>query len=340
MNLVGMGGGTGLPVLLQGMKQLSLEFPRGTTANSLNVSAIVSVSDNGGSSGQLRQSFGIPAVGDLRNCLVALSEGDKVLADLFQHRFQDGNGLNGHSLGNLIVTALIQKSGTLCQAVEMAKEVLNSKGCVLPVTESAAALCAEMESGETIRGELQITAARKRIKRVWLEPERPAPSGGVLRTLSCADAIVVGPGSLYTSIIPNLLVEGVARAVRNSRALKIFVCNLMTQPGESDGFTAADHLRVVESYLGCGAIDICVLNSQEVKQTAEQTYRHSDSEPVLWDEEEINQMGITPVVADLLSEDQAKVKHSPAKLARLIHSLIRGSQRARDILSGQESLIA
>jgi uncharacterized cofD-like protein len=219
-------------------------------------------------------------------------------------------------------------------------EVLHSKGCVLPVTESAATLCAEMESGETIRGELQITAARNRIKRIWLEPERPAPSRGVLRTLSCADAIVVGPGSLYTSILPNLLVDGVAKAVRDSRALKIFVCNLMTQPGESDGFTATDHLRVMESHLGRGVIDICVLNSQAVKQTAEKTYRQSDSEPVQWDEDDITQMGVTPVVADLLSEDQSKVRHSPAKLARLILSLTRGGQRARDILSGQESLIA
>ncbi len=340
MNLVAMGGGTGLPVLLQGIKQLTLEVPRGATANSLNVSAIVSVSDNGGSSGQLRQSFGIPAVGDLRNCLVALSEGDRILTDLFQHRFRDGDGLNGHSLGNLIVTALFQKSGTLGQAVELAKKVLHSMGCVLPVTESATTLCAEMESGETVRGELQITAAENRIKRVWLEPEKPAPSGGVLRSISCADVIVIGPGSLYTSIIPNLLVDGVAKSIRNSRALKIFVCNLMTQPGESDGFTAIDHLQVMESYLGYGAIDICVLNSQEVRQITEQAYRHSDSEPVQWDEEEITQMGVTPIVADLLSEDQTKVRHSPAKLARLVLSLMRGSQRARDILSGQEILIA
>ena len=339
LNLVGMGGGTGLPVLLGGLRQFSESFRHGAQPP-LSISAIVCVSDNGGSSGHLRQHFGIPAVGDLRNCLVALSDGDSLLADLFQYRFAGGNGLNGHSLGNLIVTAFCQMSGSLGAAIELAKEVLRSNGCVLPATETASSLCAEMESGEQIRGESQITAARGKVARVWLEPDNPPPSCGVLQALASADAIILGPGSFYTSIIPNLLVAGVAEAVRNSPALKIFICNLVTQPGETDGFTAADHLRVLETYLGIGVVDVCVLNSQPIKRTVEERYIESGSEPVSWNEEEMIQMGVATAVADLLEESRTKVRHDPIRLARLIVSLARGVQRPRDILYRQESLVA
>ena len=339
LNLVGMGGGTGLPVLLRGLRQFS-EVSRHSAQPPLSISAIVCVSDNGGSSGHLRQHFGIPAVGDLRNCLVALSDGDSLLADLFQYRFSGGNGLNGHSLGNLIVTAFCQMSGSLGAAIELAKEVLRTNGRVLPATETASSLCAELESGERIHGESQITAARGKVARVWMEPDNPPPSCGVLQTLASADAIILGPGSFYTSIIPNLLVAGVAEAVRNSPALKIFVCNLVTQPGETGGFTAADHLRVLEPYLGTGVVDVCVLNSQPIKRTVEERYIESGSEPVSWNEEEMIQMGVATAVADLLEESRTKVRHDPIRLARLIVSLARGVQRPRDILYRQESLVA
>ncbi|MBI3894989.1 MAG: uridine diphosphate-N-acetylglucosamine-binding protein YvcK [Acidobacteria bacterium] len=319
VNLVGIGGGTGLPVLLRGLRQFS-EGLEPSAQNPVHISAIVCVSDNGGSSGSLRHHFGIPAVGDLRNCLVALSDGDSLLADLFQYRFSGGNGLNGHALGNLIVTAFCQMSGSLGGAVELSKEVLRSQGCVFPVTEIASSLCAEFESGDQIRGESEITAARGRIARVWLEPGNPPPSCGVLQTLDDADAIILGPGSLYTSIIPNLLVAGVAEAVRNSPALKIFVCNLVTQPGETDGFTAADHLRALETYLGAGVIDVCVLNSQPIARTVEEKYLETGSEPVRWSKDEIARMGVVPAIADLLEESQTKVRHDPIRLARSILS--------------------
>ncbi len=323
VKVVGVGGGTGLPVLLRGLRQLSENSGHGAH-NPFSIAAIVCVSDNGGSSGHLRQSFGIPAVGDLRNCLVALSDGDCLLADLFQYRFSGGNGLEGHALGNLIVTAFCQMSGSLGEAIELAKGVLRSKGCVLPATETAATLCAELESGDQIRGESQITAARSRIAKVWLEPGNPPPSDGVLQALACADAIILGPGSLYTSIVPNLLVGGVAEAVRNSPALKIFVCNLVTQPGETDGLTAADHLRVLETYLGAGVVDVCVLNSQPIKETVEERYLEFGSEPVSWSEDGIGRMGVVPVTADLLAETPLKVRHDAMKLARLIVSLTEG----------------
>lgn len=322
VNLVGIGGGTGLSVLLRGIKGLSETSEPGHAAG-LNISAIVCVSDNGGSSGRLRQNFGIPAVGDLRNCLVALSDGDPKLAELFQHRFSGGNGFNGHSLGNLIVTALFQMSGNLGRAIGLAGEVLQSRGCVFPVTESPSTLCAEMESGNVIRGESQITAALDRIKRVWLEPESPPPSPGAIQALSSADAIILGPGSLYTSIIPNLLVQGVAETLQKSKALKIFVCNLMTQPGETDGFTAADHLQALKNYLRSG-VDVCLLNSSPIKQTLEDAYLESKSVPVAWDEEAVAGMGVATFCGDLLAEERLRIRHDPYKLARLILSLTRG----------------
>jgi uncharacterized cofD-like protein len=339
VKIVGIGGGTGLPVLLKGLKQLC-ESPRTDAQADFSISAIVCVSDNGGSSGHLRQSFGIPPVGDLRNCLVALSDTDPVLTDLFQYRFCGGNGFKGHSLGNLIVTALCQMSGNLGRAIDLAQAILRSKGTVCPVTEEAVTLCADLESGERIRGESQITAARGTIKRIWLEPENAAPFGGALQAIASADAIVLGPGSLYTSLLPNLLVAGVAEAIRNSPALKLFVCNLVTQPGETDGFSAADHLKVLEIYLGRRVIDVCAVNSGPILPTQEERYIESGSEPVRWREDEIVQMGAAPAVADLLEEKQFKLRHDPIKLARLIVSLIRGPETTGDLLSGEGRLVA
>lgn len=320
LRFAGIGGGTGLPIVLQGLMQLSERGVDGGRS-AFSISAIVCVSDNGGSSGHLRQSFGIPAVGDLRNCLVALSRRNCVLSDLFQYRFSRGNGLEGHSLGNLIMTALSQMSGSFGNALDLAGEVLCSEGCVLPATDREVTLCADLESGDRIRGEWQITAARSRIERVWLEPLNPPAYPGVLQALKSADAIIMGPGSLYTSIIPNLLVDGVADAIRKSQALKMYVCNLVTQPGETGGFAAEDHLRVLETYLGPGAVDVCVLNSQPISEMLQDTYLESGSEPVRWDEGAIRRMGVIPAVADLLSDSHLKVRHDPRKLAFLLGSL-------------------
>jgi uncharacterized cofD-like protein len=335
LRIAGMGGGTGLSVLLKGMKELSPRSPLPAPERRISISAIVCVSDNGGSTGYLRQSFRMPAVGDLRNCLVALAD-DSKLAQLFQYRFAGGNGLDGHSLGNLIVTALFQMCGSLAQAVEMAQTVLGGSGCVLPVTESAPTLCAELNSGKTIFGESQITAARGRIKKVWLDPSNTAPAPGVLQAITCADAIVLGPGSLYTSIVPNLLVRGVAEAVRKSQAVKIFVCNLMTQPGETDSMTAAAHLRVLQQYLGYGGIDICIVNSEPVDSSIERAYRELGSEPVTWDKDELGDLGVMPVAADVLADTRWKLRHDSLKLARLVVTLTCGIQRARDIFSGEQ----
>jgi uncharacterized cofD-like protein len=288
----------------------------------VDLSAIVSVSDNGGSSGRLSESFAMPAVGDLRNCLVALSGSDSRLADIFQYRFAAGGGLEGHALGNLIVTALYMKTGSLMQAIELASQLLPIRGRALAATETPSTLCAAFADGTIVRGESNITAASRAIAHVWLDPDSPPACPGVLEAISAADAIVLAPGSLYTSLIPNLLVAGVADAIRRSAAVKILVCNLMTQPGETDGFSASDHLRVVEQSLGRKVVEFCVVNSAH-PQLGASNFKTGEEEPVACDLGRIRSLGAIPVVADLLMQKCDKIRHNPARLGRLIIEIAR-----------------
>lgn len=310
-----MGGGTGLPVLLRGLRQIYQHRENDT------LTAVVCVSDNGGSSGSLRESFGIPAVGDLRNCLVALAEGNSPLGDLFQHRLGRGGELCGHALGNLVMAALCERTGSLREAVAQAAELLGSWGSVLPSTEHVVTLCARFDDNAVIRGETQIARHARRIGKIWLEsgassshPVRPA--SGLLAALRSADLIVFGPGSLYTSVIPNLLVPGVADAVKNSDALKVLVCNLMTQSGETDGFTASDHLTEMQKILGAGTVDACILNSGSFDGFAS-----LPTKPVVNDVEKIRRLGIRPVLADVVDQESAHIRHDPVKLALTIAEL-------------------
>jgi len=334
MRIVGIGGGTGLPVLLRGLRQLREQNGDGAGDDRVCTTAIVCVSDDGGSSGLLRQAFGIPAVGDLRNCLVALSSGSPALRDLFQYRLQADCGLDGHAIGNLIVAALSARSGNLRHAIRLASEFLDLQGDVLPCTEISASLCAEFCGGEIVSGETRIAARRKRIRRLWLDPLDVPATPGVIETLLSADAIVLGPGSLHTSVIPNLLPVGVAQAVRESAALKILVCNLMTQPGETERFTAADHVRVVQSYIGETSLHICLLNSRAIPDSVANQYASTGAEPVFIDEPELLRSGAVPIATDLLAESDREVRHDPMKLARWIVALTRAYQRTRELDAG------
>lgn len=340
VRIVGIGGGTGLPILLRGLSELA--DTRGSLrAPELGVTAIVCVSDNGGSTGMLRRDLGIPAVGDLRKCLVALADSNCLLSELFQYRFNGGTGLEGHALGNLVMAALCQMSGSLSQACELGAELLRARGSVLPVTEAAVTLCAEWEDGKVACGELQTSSRRNtRIRRVWLEAGNAQPAAGVLEAIASADAIVLGPGSLFTSVIPPLLVAGVADAVRTSPALKIFVSNLMTQPGETDGFPVSDHLRGIDAYLGPRGIDVCIVNSRPVDWSVRRKYFEAGAEPVDADQEKIVRLGAAPIRANVFMEGQLKARHDPGKLARLVVSLTQGALRARDIVYGQSDLVA
>ncbi len=333
MKIVGIGGGTGLPVLLRGLSEIS----SGETP--LDLTAIVTVADSGGSTGVLRGAFGMPAMGDIRNCLISLAAKDSVLTSVCQHRFENPAMFAGHSVGNLILSALYQMSGNFAAAVRQASNLLGLKGRVLPATEIPVTLCALYKDGTTAKGESNIPKPGLRIGRVWLEPEHPPAAPGVLEALEDADAIVIGPGSLYTSIIPNLLVAGFADALKASRAIAIYICNLMTQPGETDGFSAADHLRVLFDYL-LSPVDMCVLNSSALGTTVAQRYVESGSEIVSGspeDETQIRRSGVVPVAAPLLSVGQMKVRHDPATLARLVVSLAHGCAGVQEIMCGQEN---
>ena len=315
LRIVGIGGGTGLPVLLDGLCKM----------RDVALSAIVTVTDNGGSSGRLRDAFGIPAVGDLRNCLVSLSQNKSVLAALFQHRFSAAEGLAGHSLGNLIVTALYEQTGSLKKAIEIAGALLPVQGRALASTETQLILCARFKDGSIARGESQITRADKVIDQLWTEPPDPSPSPEVLDTIREADAIVFAPGSLFTSLLPNMLVAGVAEEIRASHAVKIFVCNLMTQPGETDGFSASDHLRALEAYLGAGVINFCLVNGS-TRRAASSPYRMARSKPVRRDAKKIRSMGAIPIEADLLDDRAARIRHDAVRLGRLVARLARESE--------------
>ena len=323
--LVAIGGGTGLSTLLAGLKQLV-----GRTEHQLwidSLSAIVTVSDDGGSSGRLRDELQMLPPGDIRNCIVALSEDSSLLSKLFRYRFRGDGELGGHSLGNLFLAALTDVTDDFTEAVRLSSEVLASKGHIYPATISDVRLTAELEDGSIVRGETQISASRVPIRRLRLEPEQCLPLPQALRALRSADVITVGPGSLYTSILPNLLVSQVARVIGKSHATKIFVCNLMTQPGETDGYTARQHLETVKQYAPDIDFDFVVVNDRRISSeqvelySAEHAHQIGIDDPI---EESLDQT--TEIMrADLLDEGE-KVRHNSERLAQVVITCL---ERAR-----------
>ncbi len=337
MNIVGIGGGTGLPVLLRGLKELRQAIP--DAEDPVIPTGIVCVSDDGGSSGALRQALGIPAVGDLRNCMVALAAGNPSLREIFQYRLRGGFGLEGHTIGNLIVAALSARAGNIRHAIQRASEFLDLRGRLLPATEMSVVLCAEFSDGDSARGETSISSRRKPIRRLWLDPAGQAggkvlPAPGVIDAILHADALVFGPGSLYTSIVPCLLPDGIAEAVRRSSALKISVCNLMTQPGETDDHSAADHVASLQNYLGPSAIDVCLLNSRPLPPDLAEVYKARGASPVRHCPAQLKKLGVTPIALDLLAAGEPEARHDPLQLARWIVALARARRRRREIHPG------
>ncbi len=322
--VVGIGGGTGLSVLLDGLRRLG-ETGR-ARGSAFEITAVVSVADDGGSTGRLREAFGVPAVGDLRQCMAALASDGSAWPGLLQHRFAAGGGLAGHALGNLVLAASIERAGGLVPALDLLCASLNLQGRVLPATEVPVTLCAELADGRRIEGESAIRAAAGRIARVWLLPDGAPPAAGVLAAIADADVIVLGPGSLYSSVLPNLLVDGVARAVRRARGVRVFVCNLMTERGETDGFDLADHLRAVERLLGAGTVSACVVNDGEILPAVVERYAARGASPVRWSGGRRGPgtralPGPLTVHADLLPEGAFANRHDPDKLARAVMAL-------------------
>jgi uncharacterized cofD-like protein len=319
LKLVAIGGGTGLSTLLSGLKELVGDHDGGGLWLDA-LAAIVTVSDDGGSSGRLRDELQMLPPGDIRNCMVALSEDSTLLSRLFRYRFRGEGGLGGHSFGNLFLAALTEVTGDFVEAVRLSSEVLASKGRIYPATLNDVRLVAELEDGSEVRGESNITASRPAIRRLRLEPEQCLPLPEALAAVRAADLITVGPGSLYTSILPNLLVARVAECIGASRAVKVFVCNLMTQPGETDGYTARRHLEVVRRYAPEIKFDFVVVNDRPVSAEQARAYAAEGAQQIgLTDHAVEHEFGDEAEVvrADLLDEGE-KVRHSPEKLARVI----------------------
>lgn len=319
LKIVVLGGGTGLASLLRGLKPITS-----------NLVAVVTVCDDGGSSGRLSKDLGMLPPGDIRNCLVALADDESLLGELFSYRFQDGHGLSGHSFGNLFLAALTSVVGDFEEAIQVSSQVLASRGKVLPTTLDTVTLCARLKDGRLIRGESAIPEARGKVDHVFLDPPGSCPSPDVLSSLEAADAVILGPGSLFTSVIPNLLVEGVEEALRQLTVPRIYVCNVMTQPGETDGFGAADHLEALEKHIGSGLVDIIVINIATPSEEMLRRYEEQGARPVEPQLARLEKMGVEIVGANLLS-DKDLVRHDSERLATtLVDLMARHNIRTRE----------
>jgi uncharacterized cofD-like protein len=330
LRIVAIGGGTGLSTLLRGLKRYAL--PHSIQDPRVDITAVVTVSDDGGSSGRLRREFAILPPGDIRNCLVALSEDEALLSRLFNYRFDSGRGLKGHSFGNLFLTALTELTGDFAQAVKMSSEVLAIAGRIYPATAANVTLEATLDDGTLVRGESKISKSRARIHRIQLQPNRCRPLAETLAAIAEADLITFGPGSLFTSVIPNLLVDGIPEAIQASPALRAYFCNLMWQPGETMEFRASDHVRAIFDHAGGHLLDYVVLNSAPIHEPLLRKYARKQARPVINDIENLREMELgvveTPLVCEL-----AKVRHDPDRTAAIAVELAsdsRTGKRVRD----------
>jgi uncharacterized cofD-like protein len=330
LRVVAIGGGTGLSTLLKGLKWYvnpSAEYPS-AKAGKLDISdlsAVVTVSDDGGSSGRLRKELNMLPPGDIRNCIVALSEDEALLSKLFQHRFIKGSGLEGHSFGNLFLAALTSITKDFSEAVRLSSEILVTRGHIYPATTSNVELEALMEDGTRVRGETKITASKGRIKELLLNPPDVEPLPQTLEAIARADLITIGPGSLFTSLIPNLLVRGIAKAIGSSPATKVYICNLMTQANESLGRTAADHIRALNGHAQAQVFDCALLNCASISAQLKAKYALEGATQVVVDEEAIEKLGVKPVLGNYLDEGDV-ARHATDRIAR---DLLQLAVRAR-----------
>ncbi|MFO0409395.1 MAG: uridine diphosphate-N-acetylglucosamine-binding protein YvcK [Dolichospermum sp.] len=307
--IVVLGGGTGLSTLLRGLKTYSA-----------NITAIVTVADDGGSSGRLRQEFGVLPPGDIRNCLAALADEERLLTELFQYRFRAGDGLTGHSFGNLFLTAMTDIAGDLEQAIAASSQVLAVRGQVLPATLSDVRLWAELTDGRRIEGESNIPKAEGKILKIGCIPENPPALPAAIKAIEEADYIIIGPGSLYTSLIPNLLVREIADAIAATDIPRIYICNIMTQPGETDGYSVSDHIQAIDKACDNKKLFDAVLVHKKIPSAqALIRYAQQNAHPVFLDREAVIQLGRRIIPANILFEDEnGAVRHDPQKLAKVL----------------------
>ncbi|PWL80777.1 hypothetical protein DBY21_01125 [Candidatus Gastranaerophilales bacterium] len=307
--IVAVGGGTGLSMLLRGIKNITN-----------NITAVVTVGDDGGSSGRLREDMGILPPGDIRNCIAALADDENLITKLFQYRFKSGEGLEGHSFGNLFLTALCAITGDMVRAVKESSNVLSIRGRVLPSTLDDMKLVAEMEDGRIIHGESNIPEAHGKIKRLFTDPVHCRALEDVIAAIKDADLIILGPGSLYTSVIPNLLITEIAQEIAHSPAKKIYVCNIMTQPGETDNYSASDHVRALMSHANSKNIIDAVLVNDYIPSNLAKKYEMAGSYPVRLDVENLKKLGVKMFPKKLIEDSrEGLVRHSSNRVARAIY---------------------
>ena len=316
--VVCLGGGTGLSTILRGLKHMvlltgqTLEVPPPVCISHLT--AVVTVTDDGGSSGRLRKELNVPPPGDIRNCMVALAEDEALMSRLFQYRFSAGVGLEGHNFGNLFLTALANLRGDFAEAVKVSSQILKTRGDIVPSTTSDVQLTAEMADGTMVRGETKITASKSRILKLAMEPADAAPLPNTLEEIASADLITIGPGSLFTSLIPNLLVHGIPEAIRESKALKVYVGNLMTQANESLGLSASQHIQALFNHAGGKFFDYALLNQTPIPQEMAARYAAEGGEPMVVDLDAVRALGVEPVLGDYLAPGDV-ARHNADRIA-------------------------
>jgi len=313
--VVAIGGGTGLSVMLRGLKKKPVD-----------ITAVVTVADDGGSSGRLRDEMQMPPPGDIRSVITALAESEPLLSEMLQYRFTNGTGLAGHSLGNLILAALRDITGDFVTGVKELSRVLAVRGKVLPASHDSIVLMAKMKDGAVVQGESKIPRYGGRIERVFLKDPDVKPLPEAIEAIRAADAIVLGPGSLYTSVLPNLLVPGITEAIRAAPAVKVYICNVMTQPGETDGYTASDHVAALTDHVGGRLFDVVIVNRAEVPRHVRSLYAEKGADVVLPDVDRLQALGYETIADDLILF-QGVLRHDAAKLSEHIYRLAAGRRR-------------
>jgi uncharacterized cofD-like protein len=336
LRVVAIGGGTGLSTILRGFRRFvaspSSVAPGAAdlqTCPISNLAAIVTVTDDGGSSGRLRKDFNMLPPGDLRNCMVALSEDEHLISRLFQHRFQNGEGLAGHSFGNLFVAALAEMTGDFAQAIKLSSQVLATRGQIYPATTSDVTLVASMDDGSIVRGETQISATRRRIVELTLEPAKVSPLPETLDAIARADLITLGPGSLFTSLITNLLVDGIPEALAKASGLRVFICNLMTQANESLGLTASQHIERVYEHARQPIFDYALINTSPVSDSIRQRYAVEGATLIEPDIDRVESLGIKCITGDFAAEGDV-LRHAADRVAEAVLALGLDAKRHRE----------
>ena len=310
--VVVIGGGTGMPVLLRGLKNMPIDL-----------TALVTVADDGGSTGRLRNDMAIPAPGDIRNVIAALSDAEPMLIELFQHRFSVGNGLSGHSMGNLLLAAMTSVTGDFNTGIKEISRVLNVKGDIYPISNESMSLHATMEDGTIISGESKIPLANKRIKKVFLSPQPVQPLPNAVEAIKHADLVVISPGSLYTSILASLITPHIDEAIKETEAKVIYVCNVMTQSGETTGYTAADHVQAINDHIGSGCIDSIIIHNESIRNAISDVYAVENAEPVIYDLDRLHDMELEIIRENIIDYSETTVLHNRQRIAELLYSLIK-----------------